>query len=99
MSYKLKESKGPVGFAMIPDNGVLGDEIHINHTSWENLSDAKDDVWTPFVVVEECTNYPRLHLVCHDNEDEALQVVSDWMNKEHGTEHDMHLITVLTLTL
>ncbi len=72
----------------------FGDEtIHVIHCS-ETIEELKDDVATPYIVAEECTNFARLHLVTDFSEDEALQQVDEYLREKEGVE-DTHLITVI----
>ena len=77
----------------------FGDDntIHIIHCS-DNLEEIKEDVWDAYLVAEECTNYPRLHLLTSPSEDEALQAVDEYLREKEGDE-ESHLIGVFKLEL
>lgn len=57
--------------------GVMQDLIHANHsiptTKWE----IEEDSWQPYAVFESCTNYPFIHGVMAESEDDALQQVAE----------------------
>jgi hypothetical protein len=71
--------------------------IHLIHCS-ETLEEIKQDVATPYIVAEEATNYPRLHLVTDFSEDEALQQVDNYLREQENQE-ESHLITVFEVKL
>ena len=75
-----------------------GDEsIHINHTH-DTLEDFQEDIWSPYMVAEECTNYARIHLVVASDEDHALEQVDEYLREKEG-EEETHLIDVHRLEL
>jgi hypothetical protein len=72
----------------------FGEEtIHIIHCS-DTIEGIREDVATPYIVAEECTNFARIHLVTDFSEDEALQQVDEYLREKEGVE-DTHLITVM----
>ena len=74
----------------------LGNEYpHLIHCG-ESLYNIKNDPATPYLVAEECTNFPRLHLLTSWSEDEALQDIATYLSEEEG-EQDPHLIAVYEL--
>jgi hypothetical protein len=78
--------------------GMFGEEtIHIIHCS-ETIDELKDDIATPYIVAEECTNLARVHLVTDFSEDAALQQVDTYLREEEGVE-DTHLIGVFEASL
>ena len=71
--------------------------IHLVHCA-DNLEDIMEDVWSPFIVAEECTNFPRIHLVTAPNEDVAVQDVAEYLQEvEHVSEP--HIIAVFKLEI
>jgi hypothetical protein len=76
--------------------------IHVDHTNG-NIEDIKEDSYDAFLVVEECTNFGRLHLILDRNEDEAAQNVHDYLFEESAmqgdTDFDFHLIGVFKLEM
>jgi hypothetical protein len=87
--YKIKTNSNNELVAI----GRLGEEtIHIVHCA-ETIEDLKDDVATPYIVAEECTNFARVHLVTNFSEDEALQQVDEYLREKEGVE-ETHLIGV-----
>ena len=66
--------------------------IHIVHCG-DTIEDIKEDVATPYLVVEEATNFARVHLVTDFSEDEALQRVDEYLIEKEGLE-ESHLIAV-----
>lgn len=73
--------------------GKFGDEkIHLIHCS-ETIEELKEDVATPYLVAEECTNFARLNLVTDFSEDEALQQVDEYLREKEDVE-ESHLIGV-----
>ena len=88
--YKIKANSGNELVAI----GKFGEEtIHIVHC--DNL---KDDVATPYIVAEECTNFARVHLVTDFSEDAALQQVVEYLREKEGVE-EPHLIGVFEAEL
>ena len=71
--------------------------IHFIHCA-ETLDDIKEDVATPYLVAEECTNFARVHLVTDFSEDEALQQVDEYLREKEG-EEESHLIGVFKLEI
>jgi hypothetical protein len=68
---------------------------HIIHCS-ESLYEIKQDSAKPYLVAEECTNFPRLHLLTSWSEDEALQDVATYL-QEQEQENEPQLIAVFKL--
>lgn len=78
--------------------GKFGEEtIDVVHCA-ETIEDLKDDVATPYLVAEECTNFARIHLVTDFSKDEALQQVHEYLTEKEGHE-DSHLIGVFEVEL
>jgi hypothetical protein len=71
--------------------------IHFIHCA-ETLDEIKEDVATPYLVAEECTNFARVHLVTDFSEDEALQQVDEYLREKEG-EEESHLIGVFKLEI
>ena len=71
--------------------------IHLIHCS-ETLEEIKQDVATPYIVAEEATNYPRLHLVTDFSEDEAFQQVDEYLREQENIQ-ESHLITVFQVEI
>ncbi len=71
--------------------------IHLIHCA-ETLDEIKEDVATPYLVAEECTNFARVHLVTNFSEDEALQQVDEYLREKEG-EEESHLIGVFKLEI
>jgi hypothetical protein len=71
--------------------------IHFIHCA-ETLDEIKEDVATPYLVSEECTNFARIHLVTDFSEDEALQQVDEYLREKEG-EEESHLIGVFKLEI
>jgi len=71
--------------------------IHLVHCA-NNLEDIKEDVWSPYIVAEECTNFARIHLVTAPNEDVAAQDVAEYLQEKEG-EDEPHIIAVFKLEL
>lgn len=71
--------------------GKYGEEtIHIIHCC-ETMEDLKNDVATPYLVAEECTNFARVHLVTSFSGDEALQQVDEYLREKENIK-ETHLI-------
>jgi len=66
--------------------------IHFVHCG-ETIQEIKEDIATPYVVAEECTNFARIHLVTDFSEDEALQQVDEYLREKENIL-DTHLIGV-----
>ena len=71
--------------------------IHMIHCS-ETIEELKEDSATPYLIAEECTNYPIVHLVTAFSEDEALQQVDEYLREREGVE-ETHLIGVFECEL
>lgn len=71
------------------------ESIHVNHTH-ESLSDFKEDIWSPYMVAEECTNHARVHLITASSEDHALEQVDEYLREKEGIE-ETHLISAQEL--
>lgn len=71
--------------------------IHLIHCA-KTLDEIKEDVATPYLVAEECTNFARVHLVTDFSEDEALQQVDEYLREKEG-EEESHLIGVFKLEI
>jgi hypothetical protein len=92
--YKLKANSHNELVAI----GKFGEEtIHIVHCG-ETIEDLKDDVATPYIVAEECTNFARVHLVTNFSEDEALQQVDEYLREKEDIK-ETHLIGVFEAEL
>jgi len=75
-----------------------GDEpVHMNHTH-DTLEDFQDDIWSPYMVAEECTNHARVHLVTASSEYHALEQVDEYLREKEGVE-ETHLIIAEKLDL
>ena len=68
---------------------------HVIHCS-DSLYEIKQDTASPYLVAEECTNFPRLHLLTSWSEDEALQDVATYL-QEKEEENEPQLIAVFKL--
>ena len=80
--------------------GEYGEEtIHVIHCS-ETLEELKEDVATPYLLAEQCSNFSRIHLVTDFSEDEALQQLDEYLreNECEGDEYT-HLIGVYEVEL
>ena len=78
--------------------GKFGQEtIHIVHCA-KTIEDLKNDVATPYIVAEECTNFARVHLVTNFSEDEALQQVDEYLREKEGVD-ESHIIAVFEASL
>jgi hypothetical protein len=87
--YKIKQNEHDELIAL----GKYGEEtIHLIHCA-ETIEDLKNDVATPYIVAEECTNFARVHLVTDFSEDEALQQVDEYLREKEGVE-ETHIIGV-----
>ena len=87
--YKITENE----YNEIIAVGRFGEEtIHVIHCA-DNIEDLKEDVANIYLVAEECTNFPRVHLVTDFSEDEALQQVDEYLREKEGVE-ESHLIGV-----
>lgn len=60
------------------------DTVHINHTH-DTLEDFQDDIWSPYMVAEECTNHARVHLVTASSEDHALEQVDEYLREKDNS--------------
>jgi hypothetical protein len=67
------------------------DTIHINHTH-DTLEYFQDDIWSPYMVAEECTNHARVHLVTASSKVHALEQIDEYLREKEGVE-ETHLIT------
>ena len=95
----IRDENKITGWAVESDNGMT-ETIHINHTGWECVEDAKEDIWAPFLVAEEATNYARLHLVCDSCDDYAAQEVQTYLDHELDNPEDgYHIIGVFDLEI
>jgi hypothetical protein len=61
--------------------------IHHVHCS-EVLEDLFDDVCEPYIVFQQCTNFPFVHLVTDFSEDEALQQVATYLTENAIADED-----------
>lgn len=68
------------------------DLIHYNHSIPTCIDEIKEDVFTPFVVFEQCSNYPILHGVMAANADEALQEVFNLLIESADDVSDIETI-------
>ena len=85
----LKEINGKIAY--IDSKGIEG-SIHVFHCI-EEIKEIKEGVAKPFLVMEEATNFARVHLVTDFSKDYALQQVDEYLReKENLTE--THLIGV-----
>ena len=91
---KLKENKqGKIVYV-----DTFGESaIYMIHCS-ETIEELKEDSAIPYLVAEECTNYPYVHLVTAFSEDEALQQVDDYLREKEGVD-ETHLIGVFECEL
>ena len=91
---------------LIEENGVLkienqqyNEEVHVIHCA-ETLSDIKQDIYDPYLVGEECTNFARLHLLTATSEYDALETVAEYLSEEEGDEESyQHVIFVKKLEI
>ena len=97
MRKLIKNNNKITGWAYETKYGI--ETIHLNHTTWENIEDAKEDIWAPFLVAEECGNYARLHLVCDSCKDYALQEVQSYLDEEFNCPDGYHIIDIIELEL
>ena len=95
----IKNDNKMTGWAIQHERTDDIENIHINHTTWENIEEAKEDIWCPFLIAEECGQYARLHLVCDSCEDYALQEVQTWLDNEFDCPDGYHVIDVVKLKL
>jgi hypothetical protein len=61
---------------VLVDEDGMEHNIHIFHCT-EDLDEIREDLWTPYVVFEQATNFPVIHLLTAPNEYEALSIVFD----------------------
>ena len=71
--------------------------IHIIHCG-ETIEEIKEDVAMPYIVLEESTNYARVHLVTDFSEGEALHQIDQYLREEEGAD-DTHLLAVFKCSL
>ena len=71
--------------------------IHVVHCA-DNLEDIKEDVWEPYIVAEECTNFARIHLITAPSKDVAALSVAEYLQEAEG-EDEPHIIGVFKLEL
>tara|TARA_R110000772_G_scaffold217671_1_gene328159 strand:+ start:22 stop:327 length:306 start_codon:yes stop_codon:yes gene_type:complete len=72
-----------------------GETIHLNHTH-ETVAEFSEDVWQPFMVAEEATNFARVHLITAENEDHALSQIDEYLREKEYCE-ETHLIMATEL--
>ena len=88
---KLKEFNG----SLYIETKLGNEKPHVIHCG-ESLYNIKQDSAEPYLVAEECTNFPRLHLLTSWSEDEALQEVAEYLQEKEG-EEEPHIIAVYKL--
>ncbi len=72
--YTIKETNNKLMIV-----GRYGDLTpHVIHCS-DNIIDLREDVANIYIVAEESTNFPRIHLLTDFSEDEALQQISNYL--------------------
>lgn len=78
--------------------GDYGEEtIHIVHCA-DTIEGIKEDAATPYLVAEEATNFPRIHLVTDFSEDEAIIQVAEYLTEKEG-EEEPHIIGVFKVEI
>jgi len=93
--YKIIEKNNTLFAQSIKDNSTFA--IHQIHCC-ENLEDLKQDVANIYLVAEEFTNSPFIHLITAFSEDEALQQIDEYL-RENNDEYQNHLIGVFKCSL
>ena len=72
------------------------DVIHMDHTGCsKNILIEELDYL--YVVIEECTNFPRVHLLSSFSENEALETIDTYLREEEDQE-ESHLIASFKIT-
>ena len=71
--------------------------IHLIHCD-NSLEEIKEDVYEPYFVAEECTNFARIHLLTANSEHDALEKIHEYLIEEEGHEED-HIIIAQKLEL
>jgi|DEB0MinimDraft_6_1074348.scaffolds.fasta_scaffold15651_4 hypothetical protein len=85
------------GIEIETTNGI--ETVHVNH-SHDNLKGYKEDVYSPFLVFEHCTNFARVHLLTASSEDDALQEVFDYLiEQENDDPNEINLMGVEKINL
>jgi len=79
------------------DKFSTNNTIHVFHDG-ETIEDIKEDVYEPYLVAEECTQFARTHLITAPNEDEALQKVDEYLREKEG-QTETHIICVFKLEI
>jgi len=78
--------------------GQHGEEaIHVIHCD-KTIEGIREDVATPYIVAEQFTNHPRLHLVTDFSQDEAAQQVDTYLREKEGYEESA-VFSVVNVTL
>jgi len=90
----IKNDNKITGWAIQHERTEGIESVHVNHTTWGTIEDAKDDIWAPFAVYEESGQFARVHLVCESSEENALEEVYRWLDEEHGCPKEYHLIGI-----
>ena len=88
MNKIIKDPKG--GFLLT--NGEIENKIHVIHCS-ETIEEIMEDLYAPYIVYEQVTNFPRLHLVTAWSKDNALQEVYEYL-LEKEDDNNPQLISV-----
>lgn len=71
------------------------EEIHINHCDEFDLKELSQDMANLYVIVEECANFPVLHLVSAFTECDAISIIVEDLN----TPDEFHLIDCFEVTV
>jgi len=87
--YKIKTNSNGRLIAVSQYGEEMIDLVHCS----ENIEDLREDVATPYLVAEECSNFAFIHLVTDFSEDEALQQVAEYLREKEGYD-EPHLIGV-----
>jgi len=90
----IKNDNKITGWAIQHERTDAVEPVHINHTSWETIEDAKEDIWAPFAVYEECGQFARVHLICESCEEFALMEIYRYLDEEFDCPDGYHLIGV-----
>jgi hypothetical protein len=92
---KLQTNKK--GNLVVVDSFESENTIHVFHCS-KDIEDLKEDIWSTYLVAEECTNFARTHLLTASSEDDALQAIDQYLREDEG-EDESHLIGVFKLEI
>lgn len=103
-TYKLKQEGGKILYRQTEEEHLnIVHYVHDTKTSImhpENvLQELKEDIYDCFLVFENCTNFPYVHLLTASSADDAIQIIYDYQTSGEDFDYTEEEIDNIILSV